>query len=520
MTDRFVLVIILGTLVTLIQSLLLEIPDTVAQTSGSRTIRLYTDKRSWKEAQQICRDNGGLLISLETAAKREIFQKLKTEDFSSDYDRPWVGLYWTNDQTLHWDGLTACPAPAAQDVDNYNFKADGERNFKNGERCYRENNGLELRGCGGSNMFVCEFFAADGCPYVKQNIPLAYGSQVYTGVPSLDDCQAECSNNNGCFLAGTVLTRCILMYSVDSANTSVVVKNCASGSSIETSIIGGITADTTNPDECVINPTTAATTTPVPPPACPEETVTETSTETSTETTTDTSTETSTFTEHFTETSTETYTETSTEFMTETTTESYTETQTETVTETSTITNGATTVYEVSSIIISDVSTAVITVTESPSCEVTCSSSEIIESSPEYSTSSTVYVHFSSSLSASDDESDSSITTSSTFGGFLASDGTLRTQVCRDIIYVTHDPAQTQAAVNSIVNELTVEKGNLTAVVIKKISADDERPSSTVIGYAGVVFLVIPIVLMIIVDVPTYYIAAQAAVKFCKTNNH
>lgn len=59
--------------------------------------------------------------------------------------------------------------------------------------------------------------------------------------------------------------------------------------------------------------------------------------------------------------------------------------------------------------------------------------------------------------------------------------------------------------VEEIKKELTVEKGNLSSSIRKKISAKDNRPSSTGIGSVGIVFFVIVFGGLILSDVSAIY---------------
>ncbi|ESO81938.1 hypothetical protein LOTGIDRAFT_170479 [Lottia gigantea] len=90
----------------------------------------------------------------------------------------------------------------------------------------------------------------------------------------------------------------------------------------------------------------------------------------------------------------------------------------------------------------------------------------------------------------------------SSFGalGFLDPEGVLRTNICHDVIVVTPDESATERAVSSIVNALTVEKSNISAVSNKKISAPDYRPSSTAIGYIGIILFSLPFVFLLAMD--------------------
>ncbi|XP_050398390.2 uncharacterized protein LOC126816177 [Patella vulgata] len=91
---------------------------------------------------------------------------------------------------------------------------------------------------------------------------------------------------------------------------------------------------------------------------------------------------------------------------------------------------------------------------------------------------------------------------SSTGVAVLGSDGVLRSQVCQDVVVVTSESAMKEAAVSSIYKELTLNKSKISAVIRKKVSQKDERPSSATIGYFGLIFAVLPFALLIISDIP------------------
>ncbi|KAK6174287.1 hypothetical protein SNE40_017596 [Patella caerulea] len=80
-------------------------------------------------------------------------------------------------------------------------------------------------------------------------------------------------------------------------------------------------------------------------------------------------------------------------------------------------------------------------------------------------------------------------------------------RACRDVIVVnaTEDVDMTKAVVERIVSRLTVDKKRISAVIQKKISQEDNRPSSVAVGYIGVIFLVLPFVAVLAADLPKMY---------------
>ncbi|XP_050398454.1 mucin-22-like [Patella vulgata] len=323
-----------------------------------------------------------------------------------------------------------------------------------------------------------------------------------------------------------------MLVATDVSNTTIAIKNCPFEKTIDSNS-HNVGNDNSDPTECATVPSvsSSSTCTPVTSTTTETSTATETSTETSTETTTDT----------YTETSTETTTDTSTDFSTTTETSTttsvstYTETTTETITIAATVPpvatvaqtvgNIITTVLQISTVTIGGSALVVSTVTETQtqSCDTvtvdvtgSCSSTVLYSSSACPSeTAQTADTTIQSSFSSL--HVNETVASSSTgIRGVIGSDGIMRSEVCRDVIVVTPDPVAEQAAVKSIVNKLTVDKKNISAVVQKKVSAQDKRSSSVAIGYMGIVFLILPLLLIIAVDLPTCIQGGRDVIKLCK----
>ncbi|XP_050396103.1 tolloid-like protein 2 [Patella vulgata] len=91
-------------------------------------------------------------------------------------------------------------------------------------------------------------------------------------------------------------------------------------------------------------------------------------------------------------------------------------------------------------------------------------------------------------------------------------DGILRSRICREVVVGMLQSAILDNVVRKIKNELTVNKSNLSSVTRKKVSQEDDRKSSAAIGYFGVTFCVLPLVLITILDI-------SKLMQYLKTNS-
>ncbi|XP_050395318.1 uncharacterized protein LOC126814282 [Patella vulgata] len=316
-----------------------------------------------------------------------------------------------------------------------------------------------------------------------------------------------------------------MLLATDVSNTTVFIKNCSYETAID-SARHDVVRDDSDPTDCANQPSSLV------PSTTARSTVTSTTTETTTFIETSTETTTSSITITFTGMSTVTQYSTywsSTKASiapTESTTENMTaEVTTDSLVATQPVENAITTISQINTVTVVDSSLVVSTVTETQVQAYETSTADVTGSC----TPRVLYAYFpcpkervqtvvttiqSSCVSLQVNDTIASSSTGIT--GFIGSDGIMRATVCREVIVVTPDPAAEQEAVESIVKELTVDKKNISALVKKKVSAQDKRSSSVAIGFIGIVFLIIPFLLIIAVDLPTCIQGGRNVIKLCK----
>ncbi|XP_050398384.1 uncharacterized protein LOC126816172 isoform X2 [Patella vulgata] len=468
-------------IISAIQASVIDVPSTAGSLRGRTVYMLFTDARTWKEAREVCRQNGGYLINIETEEKYQLYMSMKNGAFSSDIGAPWTGLYWTSPTSRHWDG-PGCPPPRTNLAESYHWRSTNDFLYDTNSFCYREHDdGFDLRACDEQNTFICEHYRNDTCSFSESTMTaFSFSDQDSVSTPTLNECKTSCDNTSGCFLTGNLNQVCLMLLATDASNSTIAIKNCSYDTSIDSMVYTDVADDGSDPTDCANEPLISVSSTII----CP--TVTSTTTETSTITNTSTETITSsitiTATEMFNYTVTEYSTNwsTTTEFLTDVST--FTETATETMTTTlplvsivtQTIGNIITTVLQISTVTIGGSSLVVSTVTETQtqSCDTvtvdvtgSCSSTVLYSSSP---CPSEMVQTIDTTIQSSFSSLGVNASGSTGIKGAIGSDGIMRTLVCRNVIVVTPDPVAEQAAVESIVNELTVDKKNLSAVIQKK----------------------------------------------------
>ncbi|XP_050398452.2 uncharacterized protein LOC126816206 [Patella vulgata] len=525
-------------IISAIQAIVIDVPATADSLRGKTVYTLFTDKRTWKEAREVCRNHGGYLINIETEEKYQRYLSLKTSgtpNFRTYIGTPWIGLYWTSSTSRHWDG-PGCPPPETHMSASDHWRNGNDFSYTSGKRCYREiGNEFDSQDCDNEKTFICEHYTNDTCGYEESTMTTFTVSGLGNESTILNECKSSCDNTPGCFLTSNLRNVCLMLLATDVSNSTIAIKKC----SYETAKVTGsqnVPSDDTDPTDCATT-TSSLVSSMITYPA-----VTGIITETSTTTLLITITSAGTSNCIVTDSSrieALTTPELTTENITtgvptasvvsniipETTTSSIMITPTETIAAgvphvTQIVGNIITTVVQISTVTIGGPSLVVSTVTETQtqSCEtVTVDVAGSSSSTDMYSPGMAPAID--TTIQSSFDSLQVNETISSSPNGIkgtIGSDGIMRTLMCRDVIVVTPDPVAEQAAVKSIVNKLTVDKKNISAVVQKKVSAQDKRSSSVAIGYMGIGFLIIPFLLIFAVDLPTCLQGGRDVIKLCK----